>query len=589
MRPLQWGAISNQEDVMKITSNSPRGQTEATTKAPKSENAETSDSRETSQSTEHKETKLPDNANLSAQRKADQNLAGVIQQAFLKIVGVSSDAGAATGPVGTSASGLHALSENEAPASPETFQPNRNVVPEWNVHLGLPTDFLNVYNPVGPPGLGDLQPGQEIDGGHEDIDWRKVVDSEMGSDGSKTFFYEGELNDSGFLGISGETNFAGMERLDPNGRLLERHVTYDSGVTIFLKSDGRHDNDQIKLEKIRKLDTTFDPKTGLYNTVATREDGFKYSFQTRPDGQVVDFKHIGQSSPINPDGTVGNLKEGLRRPSEKMKDLMKDYDPEAGNADEIAEKIAADPALLHSLTREQRLQLVRGLFDGHTTEAEEDAAKNILLSAKDRGELQSLVNELGWDELSSELDDEDIAEIKSKLARPPALANGGEFLKNTSPAGSTYNVLKPPGLGELEPGKEITDTQNGIARRKVKWQDTPSGGRKLTYDGNLEGIGFLVGGPAFHASEEYDAEGRLVFSSAVYDPPIEVTFRGSATDPERKMKDVLSVVTERKPDGTYWTRVTQRVEGREGPVYAETNFQTDAQGRPIKIDYPTWV
>src|SRR5262245_33728142 len=70
--------------------------------------------------------------------------------------------------------------------------------------------------------------------------------------------------------------------------------------------------------------------------------------------------------------------DAAEKAQKKIKEIMGNYDPEDGDADEKAEKIARDPELCKYLTKNQRAELVKGLFDGDTGEAEEDAAMQIL-------------------------------------------------------------------------------------------------------------------------------------------------------------------------------------------------------------------
>lgn len=81
--------------------------------------------------------------------------------------------------------------------------------------------------------------------------------------------------------------------------------------------------------------------------------------------------------------------------------------------DEIALQAASDPRLLESLTPEQKAKLVHALFDGHTSRADEEAARTILTSTKSEAELDALVSSLGghsggtvadgWTEIEDEL------------------------------------------------------------------------------------------------------------------------------------------------------------------------------------------
>ena len=89
------------------------------------------------------------------------------------------------------------------------------------------------------------------------------------------------------------------------------------------------------------------------------------------------------------------------------------FDPTDDDADDVAEIIANNPSLLSSMSVHDKVLLVKALFDGDTGEAQEDAAMKILMSMT-ASELQNAVNQIGWDELDSELDDEDIAKLRGR-------------------------------------------------------------------------------------------------------------------------------------------------------------------------------
>lgn len=114
-----------------------------------------------------------------------------------------------------------------------------------------------------------------------------------------------------------------------------------------------------------------------------------------------------------------------RREIEK---LMREYDPESGDADETAVEISKRKDLLPHLTAKEQEQLVMGLFDGATSEQEEDAAMEILRGASDEN-LKKIVNSIGWDRLKNELDPEDIDEISKRLANPKATASNSASSK----------------------------------------------------------------------------------------------------------------------------------------------------------------
>src|SRR5262245_35468847 len=135
----------------------------------------------------------------------------------------------------------------------------------------------------------------------------------------------------------------------------------------------------------------------------------------------------------------------------RIREIMGDYDPEDGDSDEKAQQIAGDPELCKYLTKEQRAELVKGLFDGDTGEDEEDAAMQILRSANP-DDLKWVVGNVGWDELDSELDEGDLTEINTLMARP-------------SPA-QTDQVLDQVGISDadLDPkdGLEWSEFENQV-------------------------------------------------------------------------------------------------------------------------------
>ena len=98
---------------------------------------------------------------------------------------------------------------------------------------------------------------------------------------------------------------------------------------------------------------------------------------------------------------------------QKVAALMQGYDPSDSDADDIAVQIANDPALVAVLTKGQRKILVLGLFDGPTPASEEKAAMTILKGAS-KSDLNWIENQIGWDNLSSELGTSDIALLRGR-------------------------------------------------------------------------------------------------------------------------------------------------------------------------------
>lgn len=127
-------------------------------------------------------------------------------------------------------------------------------------------------------------------------------------------------------------------------------------------------------------------------------------------------------------GNAGQPDEAAARDAAqaRIREIMGNYDPEDGDADEKAQQIASDPELCKYLTKEQRAELVKGLFDGDTGEGEEDAAMQILRGAGPE-DLKWVVGSVGWDELEDELDGGDLTEINALMARPPETQTGEVF------------------------------------------------------------------------------------------------------------------------------------------------------------------
>jgi hypothetical protein len=73
------------------------------------------------------------------------------------------------------------------------------------------------------------------------------------------------------------------------------------------------------------------------------------------------------------------------------------------NALDFIEKAAATVGGLESLVVEQRVKLIRFLFDGPTFGDEEDAAFKVLTA--NPSQTQQVIDRVGWDELEDELGD----------------------------------------------------------------------------------------------------------------------------------------------------------------------------------------
>ena len=161
----------------------------------------------------------------------------------------------------------------------------------------------------------------------------------------------------------------------------------------------------------------------------------------------------------------------------KIQDIMGSYDPEDDDADEKAEKIAGDPELCKYLTRDQRAELVKGLFDGSTGEDEEDAAMVIIRTASP-DDLKWVVDSVGWDDLEDELDDGDLDEINSLLARP-SLAESGEVFDEVGI--SDADMDPKDGLEWSEFEHRVQDKLNSLSPDEVQKHARPPGGAQKRY------------------------------------------------------------------------------------------------------------
>lgn len=162
------------------------------------------------------------------------------------------------------------------------------------------------YNPAGPPGIGEFSPGETFSSertdtkGQYDIDWRKKTGEETSPDGSKTYRYEGELDD----GIFTDTNFEGSETISKDGKLLKRHAKYHGGADLkFNTPEG------VKaIDNVSEVDTAFDSRTGKYVTTIKTEEGKQYRAETSPDGAVTSFKEVTDAEQSSaPGDTKANI------------------------------------------------------------------------------------------------------------------------------------------------------------------------------------------------------------------------------------------------------------------------------------------
>src|SRR5262249_30562140 len=138
------------------------------------------------------------------------------------------------------------------------------------------------YNPVRPQGIGEWNPG-EAHGEKSGIDNRNSK-AETNPDGSTTYRYTGELEDSGWLPWNwGDTNFTASETLDNNGNMVNSHVEYNSSVDQkYVGPNG----EAVSIDGVKKVDTKRD-QNGNYLTEVTNDSGKVYKFTTDANGKVV--------------------------------------------------------------------------------------------------------------------------------------------------------------------------------------------------------------------------------------------------------------------------------------------------------------
>jgi hypothetical protein len=151
--------------------------------------------------------------------------------------------------------------------------------------------------------------------------------------------------------------------------------------------------------------------------------------------------------------------EEAKAAQQKIHDIMGDYDPEDGDSDEKAQQIANDPNLCKYLTKEQRAELVKGLFDGDTGEDEEDAAMTIIRSGSP-DDVKWVVGNIGWEDIEDELDSEDLTEINRLMAQP----SSSETDKVFEEAGVTENDA----MEEAQFDQEVQDSLNGMSQDELQ-------------------------------------------------------------------------------------------------------------------------
>lgn len=153
-----------------------------------------------------------------------------------------------------------------------------------------PTD--GIYNPAGPPGLGESKPGEsfgsEKEGGKGwDIDWRQSKQG-FDKDGNTVYDYSGEIDDSSAVGIDGDTNFQAQETVSKSGHLLKRTLKYDGRLDYKVMTD----IGPKELKGVTGITSTFNPATNSFDTEINCENGARYKSEVDQNGKVTKFVEI---------------------------------------------------------------------------------------------------------------------------------------------------------------------------------------------------------------------------------------------------------------------------------------------------------
>jgi len=144
--------------------------------------------------------------------------------------------------------------------------------PDFNIWSGS-------YNPVRPPGIGEMKPGEASDQDKGNgIDWRKANAMYDSSDGTTSYSYYGELED----GFIWDTEFTAEERVDKDNRIISTYVVYETPVDIDFQSP---DGTGLDIRNVVKVETELNESTCNYDTVVTTADGRERRFVLSAEGQ----------------------------------------------------------------------------------------------------------------------------------------------------------------------------------------------------------------------------------------------------------------------------------------------------------------
>lgn len=134
----------------------------------------------------------------------------------------------------------------------------------------------NTSNLLAPPGLaGDRRDDPMVRNRVQGLVERR-------ENGSTITNYTGQLRDGYFT----DTNFTARQTTDQSGRIVHNRVTYDSdGPAITFRTP----NGPQRIDHVRSVESTFNARTGRYDTTVTAADGQRYVGVTTRDGRPFTY------------------------------------------------------------------------------------------------------------------------------------------------------------------------------------------------------------------------------------------------------------------------------------------------------------
>ncbi len=140
------------------------------------------------------------------------------------------------------------------------------------------------FNPVRPEGIGQMRPGQADGDEGKGIDWR-TSRAVSNPDGSTTYNYTGEIEDSYWFNVGGDTNFTAEETVDHNGQMTHSKVEYGSSKDLSLLGPR---GQKVQIKNATSVESN---RNGAnYETKVVDSDGKVYTFVTAADGTVLEYK-----------------------------------------------------------------------------------------------------------------------------------------------------------------------------------------------------------------------------------------------------------------------------------------------------------